>query len=393
LDVVQHPAAHDANTVAQDSTVVDEGQRLMKGISYSPIPFKRQQWIPSEDFMSDRAHRFWGPSPEGRGDLELIRLLGANAVRVQGVDPYLWHGSFLDEAQRQGLQVIVGMSDYPFYQMPGHCIETDFECFSQIKGDFRAALKSGYVTKDSYHSSLAVLVIADEPDVKMVRAGEGQARQEHYCRAIVSAVDGLLDAEREAGVTQGLPKLTAAFSFIECGAECGEHGAIPGLGQMAALHRAFLNPQSVRYSPRNDIRQAYLDRFVHGLNAGRATVSELKRFQTAYDHHFQGRPNLITEGPTGEPSQVLQLTQTPGTMSRGAVLADFQTRHDLAGMEGQSSLFNLGQRDLGRVDFFGTRTPVWCLEPAAGRPAELATALGGDSEVGDAQCGNWHLEM
>merc|ERR1711865_1140202 len=277
--------------------------------------------------------------------------------------------------------------------MSGHCIETGFDCFTQIKSDFRAALKSGFIESGSYHSSLAVLVVADEPDLKMVRPGAGRARQEDYCRAIVSAVDGLLDAEREAGVTLGLEKLTVAFSFTECGSECGEHGAIPGLGQIAALHHAFLQPQNIGYSARNDVTQAYLDRFVHGLNAGRATASELAQFQVAYDSHFPGIPSLITEGPMGELRPVLELTQVPGTMLRGAVLADFQTRHDLVDPEGQSSLFNLGPRDLGRVDFFGTRTSVWCLAPAAGRPTELATVLGGDLKVGDAQCGAWQLEL
>lgn len=394
---VQRSAAGEAEVQVGEAAVhvgvrsLDEEQRLLKGISYSPIPFKRQQWVPSEDFMSDRAERFWGPLPTGRGDLGVIRSLGANAVRVHGVDPYLWHGRFLDEAKRQGLQVMVGMSDYPFFQMPGNCVDTNFDCFSQIRSDFRAALGSGYVTKGSYHSALAVLVIADEPDIKMVQGSEERARRESYCRGIVSAVDALLDAEREAGVTQGLPKLTAAFSFTRCGSDCGQHGSIPGLGQMAALHHAFLHPQDIGYSPRNNVTRVYLDRFVHGLNAGRATTSEVEEFRVAYDSHFSV-PCLFTEGGS-EPRQMLQLIQTPGTMLRGAVLADFQTRHDHVGAEGQSSLFNLGQRDLGRVDFFGTQTPLWCLEPAHGRPAELAAALGGDSKVVNAQCGNGHLEI
>merc|ERR1712070_273907 len=141
-----------------------------------------------------------------------------------------------------------------------------------------------------------------------------------------------------------------------------------------------------------NVTQAYLDRFVHGLNAGRATMSELEQFQVAYDNQFPGRPCLITEGGP-EPSQMLQLIQTPGSMLRGAVLADFQTRHDHVDTGGQLGLFNLGQQDLGRVDFFGTPTPLWCLEPRAGRPAELAEALGGDSKAGSSQCGNEQLEL
>eukprot|EP00435_Cladocopium_sp_Y103_P029220 s253_g7.t1 len=89
---------------------------ILKGISYCPVPVKSVMSLKSDDWMTDLAKPLW--SAAGRGDLEVIHSLGANAVRLYGNNPELQHGDFLDEAQRNALQVIPGMSDFPYTQDP-----------------------------------------------------------------------------------------------------------------------------------------------------------------------------------------------------------------------------------------------------------------------------------
>ena len=68
------------------------------------MPIKHPGGMMSDDdFMSANTSAFWGthshgfPGP-GRKDLEIMRSLGANTVRLYGNDPALDHSAFLDEA-------------------------------------------------------------------------------------------------------------------------------------------------------------------------------------------------------------------------------------------------------------------------------------------------------
>ena len=52
-----------------------------QGISYCPVPVKSVMSLKSDDWMTDLAKPLW--SAAGRGDLEVMHSLGANAVARQ----------------------------------------------------------------------------------------------------------------------------------------------------------------------------------------------------------------------------------------------------------------------------------------------------------------------
>merc|ERR550532_3819514 len=114
--------------------------------------------------MSEEALPMWDRS--GRGDLRIIRSLGANTVRLYGNNPGNSHANFLDAAHREGLGVMPGMSDHPYYQqVPGSCISTGFDCFSQIKPLYAMNLQKGFLTINrTYHPALRVMNILNEAD-------------------------------------------------------------------------------------------------------------------------------------------------------------------------------------------------------------------------------------
>merc|ERR1712151_1059723 len=82
-----------------------------------------------------------------------------------------------------------------------------------------------------------------------------------FYRTEISETDGILQAEKEEGVTNNLIAFTVTVSFAK------PFGA-PGLGQMTQLRDCFLNPSSypTNYKPKNDVRTAYLTRWVNSLN-------------------------------------------------------------------------------------------------------------------------------
>ena len=58
---------------------------IMKGVSYGPSPFTSAKKNKHQDYFCDAAEPQWGEV--GRGDLRIIRSLGANTVRLYGNDP------------------------------------------------------------------------------------------------------------------------------------------------------------------------------------------------------------------------------------------------------------------------------------------------------------------
>eukprot|EP00418_Pyrodinium_bahamense_P083834 CAMPEP_0179053940 /NCGR_PEP_ID=MMETSP0796-20121207/22532_1 /TAXON_ID=73915 /ORGANISM="Pyrodinium bahamense, Strain pbaha01" /LENGTH=200 /DNA_ID=CAMNT_0020750553 /DNA_START=1 /DNA_END=599 /DNA_ORIENTATION=+ len=200
------------------------------------MPCKSACWAPEDDFMSEAAKPLWGP--RGRHDLKVIKQLGANTVRLYGNNPANDHRSFLEEAQALGLGVVVGISDYPYIQMPGNCMSTQQNCYQQVKESYLGNLRGGFLQENrTYHPALRQVIVINEPDLK----APGIASPRLFIRAIISAIDGMLGAEKAANVTGALPNFTATFSFGVC-SECSAFATVPSLGQMWQLRDAMLNP-------------------------------------------------------------------------------------------------------------------------------------------------------
>merc|ERR1740121_2633757 len=205
------------------STVRCDFGGVLKAISYSPVPLKNPgPVLPHDDFMSNETAALWGQ--QGRGDLRIMKALGANAVRLYGNDPALDHSSFLSEAEALQLKVIPGISDYPYTQMEKRCQWSDFNCYEQIKENYLGVLRSGFLREgtSTYHSALSVVVLMNEPELKLA----GDILPNVFTKAMVSALDAVLDAEREAGVQGPRPNLTVTFSFSVC-KFCARFGDMP----------------------------------------------------------------------------------------------------------------------------------------------------------------------
>merc|ERR1740121_2483696 len=110
------------------------------------------------------------------------------------------HGKFLQRAQELALNVLPGYHTEAANN-PGQCPE--FDCFETWKAATLHGFQQGFQKDGSWHPAVAVLILLNEPDFF-----ETQAKcqpQGPWCRvkAAISALDGVLAAEKEAGVAAG----------------------------------------------------------------------------------------------------------------------------------------------------------------------------------------------
>jgi hypothetical protein len=364
---------------------------ILKGISYGPAPLKGPGKLPNDDFMVESAKAQWSSS--GRGDLEIMKALGANAVRLYGNDPSQDHKSFLDEALSLGLQVIPGISDYPYTQMDKNCVSTDFNCYTQIKESYGLNLKNGFLDSNgAYHPSLKQIIVINEPDLKIPNINSPVK----YCRAIISAIDGMLDAEKEIGAKTNLPNFTATFSFGVCNA-CKGGNNKPALGQMLDLRQAMEKPEDFGYKPKNDLASFYKTRFTNSFNTANPARDIKPMFLNAYEAAFPDVPVFIGEyhAPEFDSGKDLQaivnLTLTSNALV-GISFFEFQVRYDKGGTEKEFGMFGLGSISVARMTYFDVSYPVWCLteivDPISGKslPAEVTAAFGGAGIDQDKLC-------
>jgi len=343
--------------------------------------------MPDDDFTSNYTSMLWGP--EGRGDLSIIRSLGANAVRLYGNDVAFDKTGFLNEALLQGLSVIAGISDYPYLQMPGNCAHTDFNCYSQVFDSYRTNLEHGFLVEEGgfkvYHPALLTIILMNEPDLKF----QPPMRPQNFCRALVSAFDALLDAEKEFDVVGAKPNITATFSFGVC-PWCTRFQSLPGLGQLDDLRSAMQDPRSVGYTARNDLWQAYQARFENSVNTANPAESLHSLFLKPYQENFQGMPVFIAEyhSPSAQDQQadleaMLRMANDESTLLKGFSFFEFQARYDKGGAELGFGMFGLGEQPLGEFTLTPTswNYTAWCLTPlAAPRHLSSCPQITGDVE-------------
>jgi len=233
--------------------------------------------------------------------------MGAKMVRLYGNDPRFDGKKFLDYANRWGLKVVAGISDYPYEHGPGKCWKNDLNCYEAIRESYSATLENkSFVAHGKYHPALDTLVLTNEPDLKFFGV-PGR----NYMKAVLSAFDGVLAAEKAKGLDVTSPdniKFTAAFSYqvcpkcnhilelrslgccIDCANTCGTLGQVgktqedggmrcprvrkpfhaddcPGLPMIVDLHKAMEDPSSVGYSFQTEgWEQAFANRWIHSFN-------------------------------------------------------------------------------------------------------------------------------
>jgi len=359
---------------------------------YGPFPAKgkvaAEQLL--DDFMSEAAKPLWGT--HGRGDLKIIRQLGANTLRTYGNDPEYDHTAFLDESEKVGLGIVPGLSDFPYVQAANRCKLDGFDCYANIKETYLQNLRKGFLKDGNYHPALRHFIVINEPDLKTLDADGIDPKM--FSKLIISAVDGLIDAEKEAGVQGTLIKLTATFSFglcNKCPTDMGGQNH-PALSQMLELRNAFLNPHYYGYSPKNDLKAIFETRWINSFNTQNPATQLQGLFFGPYEAEFPTTPVVIEEFHSWQPATNQQLevatiwsmTQTSPVL-HGFNFFEYQVRYDKDGSEMNFGIFGLGDYRITGLPYFGYTYDVWCLtlilNPFDGRPMpeEYALGLGGQS--------------
>jgi len=282
------------------------------------------------------------------------------------------------------------MSDYPYYQMKGSCRTTGYDCYSQVKELYSQNLRSGFLTKDkTYHSALSYFSIINEPDLKMppTATGGGYAGVSMMCKAIVSAFDAVLDAEKEIGVQGAGINFTATFSFAVC-SSCSWFKRNPALGQMTQLEDAMLNPTKYGYMPRNDIPKAFKTRWTNSFNTQNKAQDLPHMLLNDYDKTFKDTPVYIAEyhstyvNETSDLQQILHIAEH-SHLFLGISYFEYQVAYWKGGTEEAFGMFGLGDYTVAQMPYYGKTYQIDCLVPVFSRhagttqTAALAMAYGG----------------
>lgn len=377
----------------------------MKGVSYGPVPIKQ---LGDDDFFSSNAAFVWGS--RGRDDLGLMKMLGISMVRLYGNNPEKDHMSFLDRAHSLGIGVVPGFSEYPYKgdtypDPPGNCMKTGYNCFTQIKAQYKSMLTNGFTVETGddkvYHPGLRSVILINEPDYKL----PGLTEPLKFTKALVSAFDAVLDAEKEFGVKNPQLKFTVTFAFGICD-QCRSYKEIekkygtknlPGICQMLDLRSAMYDPSVVGYTARNDLKAAYDARWENSFNTANEAPDIEPFILDYYDELFPDTPVFIGEYHKPGIQQakdfkaILDIarndTDKNGRKNKllGISFFEWDVRTDKGGAEMEFGMWATGNYTIDTINFGdeGGAHDVKCLVPAMDKvsgetmPEVIRAAYGG----------------
>merc|ERR1712050_453299 len=308
-----------------------------------------------------------------------------------GLDIKRDHGSFLDYSQKLALNIMPG---YHLDPSNIHAQCPDFDCYDYFRKATIRGFENGFRKGSSWHPAVAALMLLDEPD------GLGNLPECHpqggLCRvkASVSALDGVLAAEREQGVEAGRVRLAVTWSFAT---KTSVDGKVSGPGNygfqdMVAVMR---NPQIAHYTPRaslEDLQEAFQTRWMHGLNTKSPWNFVRDVIEKDY-RQFLPIPWFIGEyGASGRDEAAIQAdleSMTAHALSGhafvGSAFLQFQTNYLKGGAAMDFGMFGLGENVVGQTSEVcepghGCRSwPVHCLTTdlhwLSGSKAHRATAV------------------
>merc|ERR1712165_522918 len=310
------------------------------------------------------------------------------------------HKQFLDYSQELGLNVMPGYYVEPS-KIRGQCPE--FDCFSKWKRATLEGFKHGYRKGDSWHPAVALAILLDEAD------GFGSLPecqpQGAWCRvkAAISAFDGVLAAEREAGVDAGRVKFTVTWSFATRQSIDAQMNG-PGIYGFQDMVAVVKNPQITKYTPRTplvEIQKAFRTRWVHGLNT-KSPWNFVRDIISKDYRQFRPVPWFVgAYGASGQDEESIQAdlesmqahtVEDPAFV--GVAFLQFQANYWKGGAMMDYGMFGLGERKIGETGKvcqpgYGCRQwPVHCLSTnlswlegsKAHRAQAVATAWGGSVE-------------
>merc|ERR1719277_1532263 len=317
--------------------------RPLRGVAYAPLPCK-EGCFTSEDMLQEGYQPLWG-APPARDDLQIIKDLGANTVRLYhsiGLEGRGNHGLFLDRAEALGLSVMPGYHTYN--AIYGGC--PDFDCYATWKSYTLKAFQQGFRRGNAWHPAVSVLLLFNELDFF-----RGYGRAVH-ARAAISALDGVLAAEREAGVAPGRVKLSIAWSNAPGTSLDGE---VTGFAIWAFQDVAscVAKPALANYTPRTPqhlMEEAYRTRWVHSINV---QTPGILGYMKEHYYRFEPTPWFIGEYGANYMSQdaiekeIGGMDETARDVNdpfMGMAFFQFQTAYFKGGSEMNFGLFRLGHK-------------------------------------------------
>mmetsp|Transcript_120123 Transcript_120123/g.384794 ORF Transcript_120123/g.384794 Transcript_120123/m.384794 type:complete len:811 (-) Transcript_120123:511-2943(-) len=388
----------------------------LRGMTYSALPCTSRECgdhgLPSQNLEQDGYAAQWKET--GRDDLGLIAGLGANAVRLYhslGSGSIHHQGAFLDRATALGLKVMPGFNTDLAFQS-GNC--PGFDCFDTWRTATLEGFKHGFRRGDDWHPAVVLLVLFNEPD--HFENLPSCMPKGAWCRvkAVLSALDGVLAAEREAGVAPGRVKLAVTWSFAIRTSLDGEVEG-PAIFGFQDMQVAIMEPHLAGYTPRTEIRafqDAFYSRWAHGLNT-QAPWSFVRDVVARDYGRFSPLPWFLGEyGANSLEASVIQqdLESMQSLASQqedflGVVFHEYQTAYEKGGTERNFGVFGLGEEVLGYTEEVCdteapscTTWPVRCLSTdlswlqlaQADRAPAVATAWQGSVNADHpSMCGNF----
>jgi len=338
----------------------------IKGICYAALPCFGPGncgvgYKTPEDMSQPGFENLWGA--KGRNDLSIMKAMGANTIRLYHPIGY-WsdpghlapepdHSILLDAAKDNRLNVFAAIHQ----SLP--CDAQD-NCFVSWKKAVENGLRHGFAVdtkgggQQEWHSAVWAINMINEVDAMVPSPNFGK----QYVKRIISAVDGLLAAERDVGV-KGNVNLTSCFTTAI---------ATPLGGGVATVYHGFSSmeawmkdPLLVPYAPQSGMSIKQLTeevnrRWVHCMNA--QIPWKALRNMVAPDYLRLGypRPWIIGEmGFNGEHADKLtddlvsmnDYASNKSTQYLGSFFFQFQTAYFKSGPELNYGMFGLGHKPMG----------------------------------------------
>merc|ERR1711972_633684 len=176
-----------------------------------------------------------------------------------------------------------------------------------------------------------------------------------------------LDAEHDLGVRGPLCNFTATFSYAICAA-CRKFKTSPALGQMAELHDAMHHPEKYGYTPKHNITEAYLSRWMHSFNTQNPATDLQHQFLDGYSAAFPTTPVYIGEYHRVNANQTEDLNNIFNIVGKnplflGISFFEFTVSYYKTGSEMDFGMMGYGKQSVRSMDYFGHEYPVRCLAP------------------------------
>eukprot|EP00440_Ansanella_granifera_P006483 gb/GFBE01007029.1/.p1 GENE.gb/GFBE01007029.1/~~gb/GFBE01007029.1/.p1 ORF type:complete len:462 (+),score=80.12 gb/GFBE01007029.1/:1-1386(+) len=354
--------------------------RPLRAISYDALPCKDQCFtVPARDTVQEGYAAQWGS--EGRDDLGTIKRLGGNAVRLYhafGIESAHNHSGFLDRAEEVGLHVL------PAFHMQMMC--PDFDCFESWKTAATIGFAKGFQKGKGWHPAVSMIIVQDEPDnlnfgdASIANCPKGA---EARCRlkAALSALDGLLAAEKDAGMVNVTTNLTITWSSAARDSVDGSVKNAVGYYGFRDIELGVVNAGRAKYKPRMpqaQLLKAFKTRWAHSMNVN-APWSFIKKMVGEHYEQFLPTPWFLGEFHGNGMTQLeiesnlkeIDAEAKTGGAFMGVSMFEFQISYQIAGI--RQGLFALGDQTLattGTVCEEDVRTkipickqwPVLCLD-------------------------------